>query len=815
MDSLWQDLRFAARMLVRTPALVVVAVLTLALGIGANSAAFSLVNAILLRPLPFADPDRLVMVFENARGFNHGAVSAHEFVAWRSENKSFDDLAMFGYGAYTLTGSGEPATVKAQLVTASFFDVLGRRALVGRTFSAGDDAPASPRLALLGHAFWTSRFGADSSVVGKRIALDGAPYQVIGVVSNAGDMDFDVWVNFDLAAETRKVGKHSFLVVGRLKQGVAMPAASADLTRVAEGLERRLPTDNAGHRVHVVSMHDETVGDVRRPLLVALGAALFVLLIACANVGHLLLTRAAARQREFAVRLALGAGRMRLARQLVTEALLLSLAGGGIALLVLVWGQDALPALTALHIPRLAELRVDWRVVVATTAACIFAALGCGIAPAFRASTPHLRAALSEGTRATSGPGRRIAGLLVVSEVALALILLVGAGLMLKSFARLTGVEPGFQARNVLTVPLPLPGPRYDSPDAQRQSVAGILGEVAALPGVLTAGASNTLPLGICCNNMGVTVEGKPAPAPGQEVQARLSVVGGRYFDAMRIQVRRGRVFAASDARVAVPLIRWYPQQPAPPRFDEPQPMPVGVISETMARQLWRGDDALGKRFRVLFSPWITVVGIVEDVKQASLQEPAALEMYLSDQQEPNRDMTLVIRTAGDPTLVAPMVRERIRAMDAELPIGAMQPMDRVVWSSVGPPRFNAALLGFSGALALVLALIGVYGVISYSVERRTHEIGIRRALGAQTRDVLRLVLNQAMTFVAIGIAIGVAGALALTRVLSTLLYDVRPTDPATFIVVALLLAGVAFAAGYLPGRRATRVDPTDALKAE
>jgi putative ABC transport system permease protein len=815
MDTLWQDLRFAVRTFGRAPAFVAVAIGTLALGIGANSAAFTLVNAILLRPLPFAEPDRLATLFERARGFDHGAVSAHEFVAWRAENQSFDDLAMLGYANYTLTGAGEPASVRAEMVSASFFDVLGRRSLVGRTFAANEDAPGAPRLAVLGHAFWVARFGADSGIVGQRITLDGTPYQVIGVVSNAGDMNFDLWVNFDLAAEARKVGKHSNFVVGRLKRGVAFQAAGADLGRVALELERRLPNDNAGHRVHVVSMHDETVGEVRRPLLVALGAGVFVLLIACANVGHLFLTRAAARQREFVVRLALGAGRARLARQLVTETLLLSLAAGALTLLALAWAQDLLPALAVLHVPRLAELHLDWRVVAATCGACLFAAIICGVTPALRLSARHLRASLAEGSRTTTGAGRRIAGLLVVSEVALALVLLVGAGLMLKSFARLTGIEPGFDARNVLTAPLSLAGPRYADPNAQRQSIDRLVSDVAALPGVLSTGGVSTLPLGICCNSMAVTLEGKSAPPPGQELQVRLSVVAGRYFDAMRIHLDRGRVFEPSDARVALPLIRWYPEQPAPARFNEPQPIPVAVIGETTARQLWPGEDPIGKRLRVLFSPWVTVIGIVADVKQANLAEPATPEMYLFDQQEPTRDITLVARTATDPASVAPMVRERIRAMDAELPIGAIQPMDGVVWSSVGSPRFNAMLLTLAGALALVLALIGVYGVISYSVERRTHEIGIRRALGAQTRDVLELVLNQAMTLVVIGIGFGVAGALALTRVLTTLLYDVRPTDPATFAAVALLLVSVAFVAGYLPGRRAARVDPTDALKTE
>jgi putative ABC transport system permease protein len=815
MDALWQDLRFAARTLGRAPALVAVAIGTLALGIGANSAAFTLVNAILLRPLPFAEPDRLAMIFESARGFDHGAVSAHEFVAWRAANQSFDDLTMFAYASYTLTRSGEPASVRAEVVSASFFDVLGRRAVIGRTFAANEDAPASPRLAVLGHAFWVSRFGADSSVIGRRITLDGTPYRVIGVVSNVGDMNFDLWVNFDLAAEAQKVGKHSNLVLGRLKQGVTFAAAGADLDRVAVDLERRFPNDNAGHRVHVASMHDEMVGDVRRPLLVALGAGVFVLLIACANVGHLFLTRAAARQREFAVRLALGAGRARLARQLVTETLLLSLTAGALALLALVWAQDLLPALAVLHVPRLTELRLDWRVGGATFASCVFAAIVCGLAPALRLGVPHLRASLAEGTRSTTGPGRRIAGVLVVSEVALALILLVGAGLMLKSFARLTGIEPGFDARNVLTAPLSLAGPRYADPNTQRQSIVRVMTDVAALPGVLSVGGVNTLPLSICCNDMGVSLEGKPAPPPGQALQVRLSVVAGDYFDAMRIRLDRGRVFEASDARVALPLIRWYPEQPEPSRFNEPQPIPVAVIGETMARRLWPGEDPIGKRLRVLFSPWVTVIGIVADVKQASLPEPPTPEIYLFDQQEPTRELTLVVRTATDPSSVAPVLRERIRAMDPELPIGFVQSMERVVWSSVGSPRFNAMLLTLAGVLALILALIGVYGVISYSVERRTHEIGIRRALGAQTRDVLRLVLSQAMSLVVIGICIGVAGALALTRVLTTLLYDVRPTDPVTFGGVALLLAGVALVAGYMPGRRAARVDPTDALKAE
>jgi putative ABC transport system permease protein len=809
MDSVWQDLRFAARTLVRSPGLTVVAVLTLALGIGANSAAFSLVNAVLLQPLPFAEPQHLAIVYESSRGFDHGAVSPHEFLAWRSENTAFDDMAMYGLGGFTLTGAGDPAGVTSAIVTANFFDVIGRHALLGRTFARGEDGRTADRTVVLGKRFWASRFAADSGVIGRRLILDGAPYQVVGVVENSGEMDWDVWVPIDLP------GKHSYRVIGRVKRGVSFQSANQDLARVARDLERRLPTDNAGHGVIVASLTEDLVGDVRRPLLISLGATLFVLLIACANVGHLLLTRALARQREFAVRMAIGAGHARLARQLITEALLLAAAGGLLALLVLAWSEDLLRALSVFHVPRLAELHLDWRVVASTAGMCLFAAVSCSILPVLRAKPTQLRAWLNEGGRGASGPGRRVAGVLVVSEVALALVLLVGAGLMIKSFARLMSVNPGFSPENVLAVGLPLPGARYADPAVKQQTVGRVVDQLSAIPSVTAVGGTTTLPLWICCNNMGVAVEGKPTPRPGQEIQSRLSIVAGRYFDAMRIPLRRGRTFAASDARVAVPLIRWYPQQPAPARFDEPQAAPVAVISETMAKNLWPGEDALGKRFRVLFSPWVTVVGIVGDVKQAGLQDEPASEMYLSDLQEPSGELTLVLRTAGDPLSVAHTVRERIRATDANLPVADLRPMDGVVWSSVGPPRFNATLLVISGAVALVLALIGVYGVISYSVERRTHEIGIRRALGAQPRDVLRLVLRQAMTLVAIGVVLGLAGALALTRVLTTLLFGVLPTDPATFTSVALALAAVALAAGYIPGRRATLVDPTDALRAE
>ena len=815
MDRLWQDMRFAARSLSRAPGLTAVAILTLAFGIGANTAVFSLVNTVLIRPLPYVDPDRLVMIFEKRRDYDHGNVSPHEFIAWSRESRSFDRMAMFNYSTFTLSGRGEPLTVSARLVTADFFGVLGQRPILGRAFQAGDDQPNAPHQVILSHSLWVTRFAGDSSVVGRQLTLDDTPFRIVGVMPARGDMDADVWVPMNLVAEARKVGKHSMFVIGRLKAGSTIRTARADLAIVAQRLEQQYPEDNKDHGVDVFSLNEVMVGDVRRPFLVALGAAFFVLLIACANVGHLLLTRAAARQKELAIRTALGAARWRLVRQLVTEALVLSIVGGALGLVLAVWLTDLFPALSAIQVPRISELHVDWRVLSVAGFLCVFTALACGLLPALRSSQPKLRLWLADGTRASSAPGRRIGGMLIVSEIALALVLLVGAGLTVKSFAHLMRIDPGFDPHNVVEVSFPLPGPRYPTGELQRRAVTDMVDRLAQLPGVAFAGATTLLPLGPCCNSLAVSIEGRPAPRPGEEIQARSTIIAGRYFEATATPLKRGRYFAASDARVAIPLIRWYPQQPNPEHFDEPQAQPVAIINETMARMFWPNEDAVGKRFRALFSPWVTVVGVVGDVRQSGLLEPPTPQMYFSNLQEPSGGMTIVVRATRDPLTIAPLVRRQIRAFDPRLPIGAVETMDRVVWNSVGRPRFNALLLGISGAIALLLAIIGVYGVMSYSVQRRTHEIGIRRALGAQTRDVLRLVLGQAFGLVVIGIMIGAIGAAALTRVLGALLYDVAPTDPATFALVAVALACVALLAGYLPGRRATRVDPTDALRSE
>jgi putative ABC transport system permease protein len=809
------DIRFAIRSLARAPGLTLVAILTLALGIGANSAVFSLVDAVLIRPLPFVQPDRLVVLYEMREGYGRANVSAHEFVAWREQNRSFDGLSMYNYRGLTLTGTGEPVQLKAQTVTADFFEVLGERPIVGRTFRRGEDEAGSAPVVLLSRSVWQTRFGGDSAIVGRRIILDDKPHQVVGVMDSRGDMSSDLWMPLDLPGEAIKVGAHSNFVIGRLKNGVSLATARADLGTVAARLAATMPDANRGHGVHAVGLFEEMVGDVRRPIAIAFGATAFVLLIACANVGNLLLTRAAARQKELAIRVALGSGRSRLVRQLLTESLLLSVAGGVLGLLVAVWVADLLPNLSQVRVPRLAEIGVDWRVVAMTGAFCLAAGVVCGLIPALRASSPRMSIWLMEGNRGASGPGKRIAASLVVSQIALALTLLVGAGLSIRSFANLLAINPGFDSRGVLTVSIPLAGPRYPTAEAQRRTMTEINERLARLPGVTAAGGSTLLPLGPCCNGMPVRVEGKPEPAPGQDIGARSTVVSGRYFEAMRIPLIQGRVFAASDARIAIPLIRWWPEQPNPDRFNEPQPAPVAVINETMARQFWPNEPVIGKRFRVLFSPLVTVIGVVGDVRQSGLLEAPIPQMYLSDLQEPSGALTMVLRTPGDPHSLATGIRDQVHAVDRALPLGAMQTMDEVVWNSIGRPRFNALLLGASGVIALLLAVLGVYAVVSYAVERRTHEIGIRRALGAQTSDVLSMVFRQAFAMVTAGLVLGVIGALALTRVLGTLLYDVRPNDPLTFLAVAALLASVALLASYLPGRRATLVDPTEALRSE
>lgn len=813
MQSLLLDIRYAARSLKRTPAFTLVAIVTLALGIGANTAIFSLVNAVLLRPLPYENPERLISIDESANGSTGRHVSGHEFAEWRDQNRVLDGVMTYEGAGFNLTGNDDPRSVFALSVSSNYFSVLGVRAELGRVFANGEDRAGANHVVVLSDALWRSRFAADSNVIGRAIFLNDEPHTVIGVMG-ARAFDPGLWVPMDMADVVRKVGKHSLSVVGRLKPGVTLERAREDLNRISLGLAQRLPEQNTGHLAVAVSLYETIVGEARRPVLIVLGAVAFVLLIACANVAHLLLTRATSRQREIALRTALGASRRRLVTQLLTESLMLSFAGGLLGLLLATWIVELAPRFASANMPRLDETAIDGRV-LAATALCVFvAAVLSGVLPALRGTSPKLGGLLNEGSRASSGIARRLAGFLVVSEVALALVLLVGAGLTIRSLANLAAVNPGFDTNNVLLVGIALPRSRYAEPQQHRQAIEQLVGNIAALPQIASVGTTTQFPLTGQDDWIAVDIEGRPAEGGGRENSVAYRVVNANYFGAMRIPLRSGRTFLATDSRISIPVIRWYPQQPYPAHFNEPQAAPVAVINETMARRYWPHANPLGKRFKILESPHFTVVGVVADIKHRGLGLRASPEVFLSDLQEPTSWATIAIRTNGDAMSMLPAVRAVVRAFDKNLPLERVKTLETVRDESVGSTRLNATLLGAFGALALVMAVVGIYGVISYSVAQRTHEIGIRSAIGASGRDVVKLILGNAVMLTATGVAIGAVGALSLSRLLESLLFDIKPGDPITLVTMALVLGVVALLASYIPARRAMRVDPVEALRA-
>ena len=816
METLIKDLRFGIRGLLKQPGFTLVAVATLALGIGANTAIFSIVNAVLLRPLPFKEPARLVMVWE--RRANSGRanlpISGHEFVAWRERAHSFESLTMWQPDGLNLTGRGDPLTLNAAEVSADFFSVIGASPLLGRTFAPGEDQAGGAKIAVLSQKLWSQRFGADRNIVNQNIILNDQSYTVIGVMPSLELMP-DVLLPIDLVSEARKVGKHSHQVMGRLKPGVSLEQAQAELSNIAHQLEQDYPDSNVGHGVQAVSLHEEVVSNVRSALLILFGAVGFVLLIACVNVANLLLTRAAARQKEMAIRTALGAGRGALIRLMLTESLLLAGFGGGLGLLLAFWLIDLIPKFKAIDLPRLDQVRLDFRVLAATVGLSLLTGLLAGIAPAWRNSGPQLNHWMNEGTRgSTGGWPRRLGSMLVIVEVALALVLLVGSGLMLKSFVRLVRVDPGFDPHQVLRLDLSLPGLKYKQPQQQMAFYQELIERLKVLPGVQAVGATTQTPLSPGDNWNPFEIEGRPALRPGQEQQAAARSVSNDYFRTLRIPLRRGRFFSDADARKALPVIRWFEQQPYPEHFNEPQPVPAVIINETMARLYWPNEDPLGRRLRIIASPWLTVVGVVGDVRHTALNSQPNPEMYLSYLQEPSTSLAVMVRTSADPLQLAPAVREQVKALDKEQPM-TLTTMDQIFSDSVARPRFNALLLALFGGLALVLAMVGVFGVINYSVAQRTHEIGIRLALGAQRRDVFKLVVGQGLFLVLLGVAFGSGGAFVLTRLLTSLLYGVSPTDAGTFLIVSVLLTVVALLACYIPARRATKVDPLVALRYE
>jgi len=799
--TLLQDMRYAVRRLLKSPGFAVVAVGALALGIGANTAIFSVVNSVLLRPLPYPAPEQLVQLWEARPRQNMPRVeiAPHEFLAWAEQSQSFQRIAATDLAQYNLTGRGEPERVTGALVSAAYFPLLGVTPVQGRGFLEEEDRPGASDVVVLSNELWQTRFNSDPSIAGQTLNLDGVSCTIVGVLPRGFRLPQNAALARPIAfnADDRaRPGNHFLNVFGRLKEGVTVAQAEAEMATVAARVEQSLGGTNVGHQVVVVPLHEQIVGGSRTALLVLLGAVALVLLIACANVANLLLARAAGRRREVAVRAALGASRWRIVRQLLAESLLLSALGGALGLLLAVWGVELLVRLDPTGVERAGEVTLDWRVLAFTLGLSLLTGLLFGLAPALQASKADFVESLKEGGRTGQGLARsRLRSALVVGEVALTLVLLVGAGLLLKSFSRLLAVDPGLDPRNVLTMDVALPPAKYDEPQRVTAFYERLLQEAAALPGVEAAGAVSVLPLAGDDNSNFVQIEGREPLPPGQALRAGRRNVSADYFRALGIALKRGRGFAASDARDAQPVL---------------------VINEAMARTFFQGEEPVGKRIRTGDkSPWVEIVGVVGDVRHRGLDVDTRPEMFFPQTQTPSRRMTLVVRAAGDPRALAAPLRERVRSIDQDQPVGNVRTMEEWVSESVASQRFTAALLGVFAAAAAALAALGLYGVVSYSVAQRTHEIGLRVALGARPRDVLRLVIGQGMTLTLVGVGVGVAAALALTRVISGLLFNVGATDPAVFVAVPLLLGSVALLACYLPARRATKVDPMVALRYE
>ncbi|HZF10684.1 MAG TPA: ABC transporter permease [Thermoanaerobaculia bacterium] len=823
MGPFLQDVRFATRTLARQPGLVTAAVLTLALGIGANTAIFSLVNSLLLTPPPFREPGQLVFAWasfpELARKVglpDRLPISNGVFYDWQKESRSFERLSLVRADEMNLTGEGEPEQLGVVRVSGDFFGVLGTPTAVGRTLGPADDAPGKPRAVVLSHGFWQRRFGGDPRVVGRTISLSGNPMTVVGVMPprfsfpRGSDMPAgygfaaapDAWVPAAFAEKDRQNrGSHNGMAIGRLKPGIGLTAAQAELRALCQRFGQTYPDSDKGWSARLIPITEQMVGDVRPALLILWGAVGFVLLIACANVANLLLARAASRQKEIAVRTAIGAGRGRLLAQLLTESVLLALLGGVLGVALAAAGLAAFSAFVPASVAGAAKsLSLDVRVLAFTAALCLLVSLLAGLVPALQMTRPDLAQTLREGTRAGAGGvgSRRIRSVLVVAEVALAVLLLVGAGLLLRSFSRLLAVDPGFRTARILSFRIELPPDRYSAPQ-RALFFDRLLDRLKGLPGLVAAGAVSEVPMSGTEDIDGFIVEGRPAPKPGEMTVADSRQATPGYFETMGIPLRRGRFFHAGDV-------------------DGKQR--VAIVDDVMARTGWPDQEAVGKRFRMgdfndKNDRWITVIGVVGSVRHSGLHADPRPQLYRVEAQAPSPQMYVVARTTGDPRSLVAAATAAVHAVDRDQPLSQVRTLEQVVAESLAARRFNLLLLGLFAGLALALSAVGIYGVTAYSVTQRTREMGLRMALGAQPSGVLRLVVGEAGALVGLGVLVGLAAAFALTRVMASLLYGVGTTDPGTFAAVAVGLTGVALAAAYVPGRKATRVDPLTALRAE
>jgi len=807
--DLGQDLRFGLRTLVKNPGFTIVAVIALALGIGANSAIFSVVNAILLRPLPYKSPDQLVAIWEEARhlGFPKDTPSPANFLDWRQQSTVFEGMSAFTERSFNLTGVGEPERLDGRRVSSNLFDVLGVKPIIGRTFVAQEDQPGS-KVVLLNESLWKRRFGGDPGVIGRSVNLNGAPYTVVGVLPNtvrlptSGNWRDQVWVPLAFSsAEAASRGTHYLEVIARIKPAVTLPKAQAEMDTIAARLAQQYPDVNARRGAVVTPLHEEFVGKMKSPLLILLSAVGFVLLIACANVANLLLARAAGRQKEIALRLALGANRMRLTKQLLVESVLLSLVGGVVGLGLAYFGLNVLTRFIPQDVAQADSISIDAKVLLFTLAVAIVTGLVFGLAPATQASHFNLNETLKEGGRDSGAGvrGKRLRNSLVITEVAISFILLVGAGLLINSFVHLRNLDPGFRADHLLTLNVDLSEVKYRDTQRRTTFFDEVTRRVQTLPGVQSAAVAGNLPFTYNGDSMGIAVEGIPDPPIDQWPDVIFRTVGPGYFATMGISLVRGRDFNDRDILDATPVV---------------------VISEKTARNYWPKEDPIGKRLKpgatTSQSPWYTVIGVVKDVRQNDFIAEPKMQMYFSYRQV--KDLVanaLIVRTSVDPLSVGSSVRNTIWSVDKDQTVANIDSMEHIVAGAVARQRFSMLLLAIFAGLALVLAAVGIYGVMSYSVAQQTREIGIRIALGAQRRDVLRMTVKEGLQLVGVGLLIGLTSAFLLTRVMASLLFGISATDPVTFGIICIVLLLVAAFASYIPALRATTVDPMVALRAQ
>lgn len=803
------DLRFAFRQLRKSPGFTLVAVVTLALGIGANTAIFSVVDAVLLHPLSFHEPAKLVAVWETneqagAQPNYRNEVAKGNFYDWRAQNQVFAQISALAYANFNLTGTGEPERIQGAAVSFNFFQTLGVQPALGRTFTAEEEKLTTERVAIITHELWQRRFGGDPSVAGRKVTFNGEPFTIVGVMPAGFEIQFPATLRVELwtplragPTDTDRVA-HYLYAIARLREGVSLEQAQAGMNLIAGQLRQQYPDTNRSSGINLVPLHRQLVGDIQPYIQVLFAAVGFVLLIACANVANLLLARLAGRRREIAVRLALGARRGRIVRQFLTESMVLATLGGLLGLLIAAYGITALRALAPPDLPRLNEIALNGPAFVWTAVILVLTSVAFGLAPALRASRAGVSESLHSGNRTAGGASQnRFSRFLVVTEIALALLLLVGAGLMIRSSMRLQQVDPGFEEKNLLTLNIALPRQKYREPAASGAFFDQLLERVRNLPGVTASGGVDPLPMSGSDSTTGVLIEGRPVEAMANRPGAGERQVTPGYFQAMGIPLLEGRDFTAHD------------------RADTP---PVIVVNEALARRFFPGEAAIGKRLGLEEDgrlQWAEIVGVVGNIKHRRLDAEIKPELYEPYAQFPRNFMSLVARTAVEPASLTAAIRNEVLALDKDQPVFEIKTMEERLAQTLAQSRFVMLLLAIFAALALTLAVIGIYGVMACFVSQRRKEIGIRLALGAQKRDVLKWVLTQGMSLAAIGVVVGLAASFGVTRIIATLLFGVGPTDPATLGGVSILLGTVAFLACCLPAHRASRVDPIVTLKAE